>query len=86
MLWQDIFFTISSVALSLALIPSIFRKDKPAFITSLFSGLIFLFNSLIFASLGLLLTSITVFIKSVLWLTLAGQKYRLGHHKIPGKK
>ena len=73
--WQDFILMVGNVVFTLALIPSILSKDKPALSTSLTTGIVLLIFSLTYFSLSLWLSTIAALITSFLWLILAFQKY-----------
>ena len=81
MAWQDYILTIGTILFIIALIPSIFSKDKPALATSLLTGSVLAIFAFVYATLSLWLTTITVSITSITWLILAYQKYKIDQHK-----
>lgn len=76
MMWQDILLMVGGFIFSLALIPSILSKDKPAISTSLMTGVILLVYAFTYFTLNLWLATIAVTLTGVLWLVLAAQKVR----------
>lgn len=76
MIWQDWAFGIGTIIFSVALIPSILGKEKPALSTSLPTGITLMFFAFTQASLSLWLACVASVIAGSLWLTLAVQKYR----------
>ena len=76
MAWQDWVLTIGSFIFSIALIPSLISKDKPAVSTSLSTGIILVIYSYVYYTLNLYLSMVTVAITGVIWLTLAWQKWQ----------
>ena len=81
MAWQDYILTIGTILFIVALIPSVFSKDKPAFTTSLLTGSVLAVFAFVYLSLSLWLTTITVSITSLTWLILAYQKYKINKSK-----
>ncbi len=81
MQWQDIVLTTGQFVFSIALLPTVLGKDKPAFSTSLINGAVLMIFALTFATLSLWLTVIPTIIIGILWLVLAYQKYSLNKKK-----
>lgn len=75
-MWQDFVLTAGSVVFMVSLFPSVFGKDKPSVLTSLPTGIILAFYVFIYASLALWVTAALTVVMSILWLTLAYQKYK----------
>lgn len=76
MKWQDYVVSTGLVAFTIALIPSIKSKDKPALFTSLMtSGFMYIFSAT-FITLGLWATAAGQFLGASAWAVLAVQKYR----------
>lgn len=79
--WQDIVFTIGSLAFTAALWPSIRSKDKPALHTSLMTaGVLFIF-AITYLSLSLYFSTIATVLTAIAWAILAIQKYRQPQEK-----
>lgn len=76
MSWQDIVLSIGNVVFSVALLPSVFGKSKPAFSTSLMTGTTLLVFAVVYASLDLWVAMSVTIIGASLWLLLAFQKLR----------
>lgn len=76
MTWQDIVLTLGSWVFIFALIPSVIGKDKPAFNTSLITGVTLLAFVFTYTSLSLWMTAFAQLIVAILWLVLAYQKYQ----------
>lgn len=75
MSWQDIVLSVSQVVFVIALLPSVFSKNKPAIATSVMN-LIFLYViSYVYLTLSLFGSAIGIFIVATLWTVLAVQKY-----------
>ena len=83
--WQDIVLSIGAVIFSVALIPSILSKHKPALSTSTLTAVILAIFTFVYATLDLWFTSFAVGINCLAWSTLAIQKYMQtsahNHHK-----
>lgn len=67
---------VAQIVFSMALLPSIFSKNKPALASSLVTGTFVLIIAFAFATLSLWLSTITSVINGTMWLILAFQKIR----------
>jgi hypothetical protein len=76
MQWQDIVLACGSVTFTLALIPSIRSKHKPALATSILTFLVLVVVTCTYASLSLWFAAVSAFINGAAWLTLVIQKYQ----------
>ena len=76
MIWQDWVFGIGTIIFSIALVPSVLGKEKPAISTSLSTGITLMFFAFAQATLALWFACGASVLASVLWLTLAVQKRR----------
>ena len=76
MAWQDYILTAGSILFIVALLPSVFSKDKPALKTSLLTGTILAIFAFTYASLSLWFTTITTALASITWFILVYQKSR----------
>lgn len=74
MVWQDIVISTAVVFFMIALIPSLTSKDKPAFKTSISTGILTIIIALTQGSMGLWITATITSINGFLWLILAYQK------------
>lgn len=74
MVWQDIIFTVGGMVFTVALIPSILGKNKPAFFTSIVTAATLTVFSFAYFSLGLMFSSAAVATTSIAWYILAAQK------------
>lgn len=72
--WQDTILAIGSLIFSIALIPSLISRHKPALITSLSTGLVLLVFSATYVSLSLWYAAGSSGLNAMLWLALAAQK------------
>jgi len=78
--WQDVVLAVGSLIFAAALLPSIFSQDKPAFWTSVSTGLVLVVFSATYATLSLWYATVTTFLSALLWLTLAVQKLWQSKH------
>ena len=76
-MWQDLIISGGGVFFTLALIPSLLSKDKPALTTSIVTSSILFVMIITYASLDLWLSSFMNAVMCVLWAVLAIQKYRM---------
>ena len=81
MAWQDIIIAAGQWVFLLALLPSIFRKDKPALTTSIATSVVLAVLAFTYATLSLWISTISGILVSVAWFTLAVQKQRIDMHK-----
>ncbi len=82
MFWQDIVIAVGQWLFVLALLPSIFSKDKPALLTSVMTGMILSAFSIAYWTIGLEISSFSTAVVSIEWFILAYQKYKQ-KQKIP---
>ncbi|MFI5271109.1 MAG: hypothetical protein ACHQT9_03635 [Candidatus Saccharimonadales bacterium] len=75
--WQDIVLAIGSLLFSVALVPSIISKEKPAVWTSITTTLVLLTFAVVYASLKLWYATFTITINALFWTILAIQEMRL---------
>lgn len=75
MIWQDIILAGAQLFFAISLLPSIFSKDKPAFLTSSSTSLMLYVISYVNFTLDLYGTALGLFIVATLWGILAIQKY-----------
>lgn len=66
----------------IALLPSIFGKDKPALATSILTGTVLAVLAFTYATLSLWVSTISGILVSSAWFILAVQKYRMNTSKI----
>ena len=74
MIWQDWLISVGTWVILLALLPSIFSKDKPALKTSLLTGTVLAFFAFAYATLNLWTSTISTALISIAWFVLAVQK------------
>jgi len=73
---QDLIISIGQIIFIVALLPTIFNKDKPPIKTSLPTGIILIIIAINFLSLTLYYSFITSLINGIEWLIIAYQKYK----------
>jgi threonine/homoserine/homoserine lactone efflux protein len=73
---QDLIISIGQIIFIVALLPTIFNKDKPPIKTSLPTGIILIIIAINFLSLTLYYSFITSGINGIEWLILTYQKYK----------
>ncbi|MDP3900867.1 MAG: hypothetical protein Q8Q38_00795 [bacterium] len=73
--WQDLVLSGGNVVLGLALLPSIFSREKPALATSVMTCCVLAAFTLTVFTLGLVATAIVTGVVSALWGVLAAQEY-----------
>ena len=76
MIWQDWVLSTGSLIFSIALVPTVLGKEKPAISTSLLTGSVLLIYAFVYATFSLWFSAISVMITGILWLTLLVKKYR----------
>ncbi len=76
MSWQEIVLAVGQVVFIIALIPSIFSKDKPEIWTSILTGTVALSIAITYTTLSLEMAAISAFFNFVAWAILAIQKLR----------
>lgn len=77
MSWQEIVLAIGQVVFMIALLPSIFSKDKPEIWTSILTGTVALSIAITYTTLSLETAAISAFFNFVAWSILAIQKLRI---------
>jgi hypothetical protein len=77
--WQDLVLAVGLIVFNLALIPSLFSKNKPAFITSALTAAVVLTVLAVYVSLSLWFATIMCATNFLLWATLAAQAYKVRH-------
>lgn len=69
-MWQDWVLMVGGFGFSLALLPTVFSKSKPAWTTSLLTSIILLSGVGTYATLGLWKAALSGGITAVLWVIL----------------
>ncbi len=83
MSWQDIILTIGQVIFVIALLPSIFSKNKPALSTSVMNAVVLAIMGVVDLTIKLYGTTLGLFAVAICWAILAVQKYLIDHRKSP---
>ena len=76
MTWQDIVLSVGSWIFTVALIPSVVSKDKPALASSLMTGIVLAVYAIVYMTLALWTAAASTILVAGMWFTLAIQKYR----------
>ena len=76
MIWQDIIFAIGSFVFVLALLPSIFGKNKPDMKTSLMTFLVLCAFVGCYITLGFWVSVVSGSLTAICWLILFAQKVK----------
>lgn len=74
MSWQDALFAAGQIAFAIALLPSVFGRDKPAAWTSGATGAVLAMFAVAYASLGLTWAAASCAVCAATWLVLLWQK------------
>lgn len=75
MSWQDIVIASCQLAFLPSMLPTIFGRDRPALSTSIMNAVIVAIITLTMSTLHLWFSVVTGIITTLIWLTLAIQKY-----------
>lgn len=81
MIWQDVVLGGAQLFFALSLLPSIFSKDKPAFLTSASTSFMLYVICYVNYTLNLYGAALGLFLVATLWGILAIQKYLLKKKK-----
>jgi 1,4-dihydroxy-2-naphthoate octaprenyltransferase len=84
MSWQELILTLGQVIFIVALLPSVFTKDKPEIWTSVLTGLVAYSIGVTYTTLHMPLAAVSAGLNGVFWTILAVQKLRL--NKSAGKR
>lgn len=76
MTWQSVVLALGQILFIVALLPSIFTKDKPEIWTSVMTGLVALSISITYLTLDIKLASVMAFLNFIAWSILAIQRHR----------
>lgn len=79
-MWQDYVFFIVQLILALALLPSIYSKDKPNFKSSILMSICLLVITFTNLTLNLWFGALGAFANVVMWTILAFQKLHKKQH------
>jgi predicted membrane protein len=77
MAWQDIVITIVQILLAAALLPSVYKPDKPALASSVLSSSLLAVLAFTFATLSLWFAAFSTLLGCMIWIILGIQKYRI---------
>ena len=75
MSWQDILLSVGQFVFAVALLPSVFSKDKPALLTSCTTAAVLIIFAFVYSTLQLWSATAFASLVGVMWLILAVQKY-----------
>ncbi|MBU6431112.1 MAG: hypothetical protein KGJ58_02055 [Patescibacteria group bacterium] len=75
MSWQDILLSIGQFVFAVALLPSVFGKDKPALSTSLTTGIVLMIFAFTYSTLKLWSGAAFAALVGAMWFVLVIQKY-----------
>jgi hypothetical protein len=75
MIWQDMILTGAQIFFAISLLPSVFSKDKPAFLTSALTSFMLYVIGVVNFTLNLYGAAFGLFLVATLWGVLAIQKY-----------
>ena len=81
MTWQDIVLSAGSWIFTIALLPSIFGKDKPPLFTSVLTGTILVIFAAVYFTLHLWFSVVSASVLALGWLILAAQKFSRKVHR-----
>jgi len=82
-MWNDIVFTVGSLLLSVALIPSIISAYKPDARTSFLTGSVLAVFSVNYLTLGLYFSTVSTVLSAVLWYVLMVQELKIRRREDP---
>jgi len=75
-MWQDYVLAVGAFIFSVALIPTLRSKQKPALPTSILTSIVLCVFAVTYASLGLWLAVVAQFLGAFVWGILAWQRYQ----------
>ncbi len=78
--WQETVLAVGQIVFIIALLPSLFSRDKPEIWTSIITGTVALSIALTYATMSLPVAAISAFLNFIFWSILALQKYRQKKH------
>lgn len=76
MSWQEAVLTLGQIIFIVALLPSVFTKDKPEIWTSILTGAVAYSIAVTYTTLHMPLAAISAGLNGVFWTILAVQKHR----------
>ncbi|MCL4357527.1 hypothetical protein M1512_01360 [Patescibacteria group bacterium] len=74
--WQETVLAVGQIVFIVALLPSLFSRDKPEIWTSIITGTVALSIAITYATMNLPLAAISALFNFIFWSILAVQKYR----------
>ena len=77
LIWQDAVLMATGFVFSMALIPTIRAKEKPARLTCLITAIMLAINAGILTTLGLWLASISITLSDIAWWILLFQRRQI---------
>jgi len=75
--WQEVVFTVGGFVFFIALLPSIFSKNKPAFATSIMTAIFLTLFVVAFATLDLWWSAAAQALGALAWWVLTIQSFKL---------
>jgi len=76
MIWQDVVISVCSWAATLALLPSVLGKDKPALSSCIFTGVLVSTFGICYYTLDLLSAAASAWVLAAAWFVLAFQQWK----------
>ena len=74
--WQEIILALGQIVFIIALLPSVFSKDKPEIWTSIITGSVALSIAITYLTMHIPFAAVSAFFNFVFWSVLAFQKFR----------
>lgn len=81
--WQQTVLALGQIVFIVALLPSVFSRDKPEIWTSIITGAVALSIAITYVTMSLPVAAISAFFNFVFWSVLAFQKFRQMKQKNP---
>ena len=81
--WQQSVLALGQVVFIVALLPSVFSKDKPEIWTSIITGTVALSIAITYVTMHLQVAAVSAFFNFVFWSILAMQKFRQNKKRKP---
>lgn len=85
MSWQELVLTLGQIIFIVALLPSVFTKDKPEIWTSILTGMVAYSIAVTYTTLHMPLAAVSAGMNGVFWTILAVQKYHQNHRTLKTK-
>lgn len=83
--WQQTVLALGQIIFIIALLPSVFTKDKPEIWTSIITGTVALSIAITYITMSLPVAAISAFFNFVFWSILAYQKFNQSKKRKPAK-